>query len=149
MAEYELFFKKREGRDNSMNERIRLITVSRTLSNGHYTNTESSAEVWAEVKSVTRSEFYQAYAAGLNAAVVFRVYTEELGAAEYVEYGGRRYKIQRTYRVDALHTEVTAGELEGRASSTTAQNAATETQSQEAAAGEIEQEGTPDGTAAD
>ena len=125
----------------SMNEQIRLITVSRTLANGHYTATESSVEVWAEVKSVTRSEFYQAYAAGLNAAVVFRVYTDELGTAEYVEYGDRRYKIQRTYRVDALHTEITAGELEGCTPSAATSEAAPET-----AAGENEQEGTPDGT---
>lgn len=142
MAEYELFFKKREGRDNSMNERIRLITVSRTLSNGHYTATETPREVWAEVKSVTRTEFYQAYAAGLNAEAVFRVYTEELGAAEYVEYGDRRYKIIRTYRTDALYTEVTAGTLSGRASG--AAGAV-----QQPASGENEQEGTPDGTAAD
>lgn len=127
---------------DSMNERIRLITVSRTLSNGHYTTTETPVEVWASVKSVTRAEFYQAYAAGLNAEAVFRVYTEELGAAEYVEYNDRRYRILRTYRTDAQHTEVTAGILSGRA---TGGNPVVQTP----ASGENEQEGTPDGTAAD
>ena len=148
MADYELFFKRRTGRDNSMNEVIDLVTVTETLSNGHYTRTETGRTVFAELKSVTRSEFYQAYMAGLNAALVFRIYTEELGDAGYVDYGDNRYKIQRTYRLDAQYTEITVGEQTGRP---TAANAAEQTggagaQDPETGAGEQAGGNASDGT---
>ena len=113
MPEYEMFFKRRTGRDNMMNERIELVDRTRTLVNGHYTDAETKRTVWAEAKSVTRSEYYSAYAAGLNAVIVFRIRGEELGAAEFAEYNGRRYRIQRTYKVDAQYTEITCSELAG------------------------------------
>ena len=112
-----------------MQERIKLIDVLRQLATGHESATETAREVWAGVRSVTRSEFYQAYQAGLTASVIFRVNTDELGAAEYVEWpieesgersaesgeasGGakNRYKILRTYRVDAQYTELTAEKM--------------------------------------
>ena len=99
--------------NGTMNECIRLITVSRTLVNGHYQETETALDVFAEVKSVTRSEFYQSYAAGLRADAIFRVYTEEIGGAAYVEYAGKRYKVTRAYRTDSLCTELTCAELQG------------------------------------
>ena len=96
-----------------MNEQIKLITVTRTLTNGQETATESAVTVWAGVRSVTYSEYYQSYQAGLNASLIFKVNTAELGAAEYVEYDGKRYRILRTYRIDAQYTEITVEELRG------------------------------------
>ncbi len=96
-----------------MNEYIELLTVTRTLTNGHYTETAVPVGVWAEERSVTRSEFYQAYAAGLKAEKVFKVNTDELGAASYVRQDGVKYKILRSYRLDAQYTEITVGEQVG------------------------------------
>lgn len=92
---------------------IDLVTVTQTLVNGHYTKEEQCRTVFAKLKSVTRSEFYQAYAAGLNAALVFRIHTEELGSASYVLYNDVKYKILRSYRLDAQYTEITVGEQVG------------------------------------
>lgn len=96
-----------------MNEWIELLTVTRTLTTGHYTETVTVNGVWAEERSVTRSEFYQAYAAGLKAEKAFKVNTDELGAASYVRHNGVKYKILRTYRLDAQYTEITVGEQVG------------------------------------
>ena len=76
-----------------MDEWIELLTVTRTLTTGHYTETVTVNGVWAEERSVTRSEFYQAYAAGLKAEKAFKVNTDELGAASYVRQDGVKYKI--------------------------------------------------------
>ena len=102
-----------------MDEQITLITVTRALDNGRETKSETARNVWAGVKSVTRSEFYQAHQAGMTAALVFKVNTDELGGAEYVEYparegvdpAGDRYKILRTYRTDATYTELTCEKM--------------------------------------
>jgi len=96
-----------------MNEQITLIDVDRVLANGQEQRTETKRTVWAGVRSVTRSEFYQSQQAGLNAALVMKVNTEELGGAEYAEFEDRRYKILRIYRLDAQYSELTVEELKG------------------------------------
>lgn len=90
-----------------MNERIQLIDVARTLDTGQTAKTETTRTVWAGLRSVTRSEFYAAYQAGMSPELVFKVNSRELGAAEYLEYGGQRYKILRSYKVDEQYTELT------------------------------------------
>ena len=49
-----------------MDEWIELLTVTRTLTTGHYTETLTVNGVWAEERSVKRSEFYQAYESRLS-----------------------------------------------------------------------------------
>ena len=95
-----------------MNEQITLIAVE----NRKYVKAYEQAEekqwtVNADVKSPTRSEFYQSYKAGLKASVVFKVYTDELGNAEFVFYNNKRYKIIRTYITDVNYTELTCSEV--------------------------------------
>lgn len=95
-----------------MNEQITLISVTREYIKGHETITEETTwTVFADVKSPTRTEFYQSYKAGLKASVVFKVYTDELGNAEEVLYNGKRYKIIRTYMTDVNYTEITCSEV--------------------------------------
>ena len=94
-----------------MNELISLISVSRDYINTHEQTTETKRIVYAEVKSPTRSEFYQSYKAGLKASLVFQVYTDELGDAEFVLYCNKRYKIIRTYMTDVNYTEITCSEV--------------------------------------
>lgn len=102
-----------------MDEQITLITVTRALGNGRETRAETARNVWAGVKSVARSEFYQASQAGMTAELIFKVNSDELGGAEYVEYparegvdpAGDRFKILRTYRTDARYTELTCQKM--------------------------------------
>ncbi len=94
-----------------MNEIISLISVTREYVGGHEETTEETWNVYADVKSPTRTEFYQSYKAGLKASVVFKVYTDELGNAEEVLYKDKRYKIIRTYMTDVNYTEITCSEV--------------------------------------
>ena len=98
-----------------MNEEIRLITVTRQMVNGHETETETSRTVWAGARSVTRSEYYQSYQAGLNAAKIYKVNKDELGDAEYVDddTAKKRYRIIRTYEPDVQYVELTVEEKRG------------------------------------
>lgn len=94
-----------------MNELISLVYIKREYVRGHEKETETIKSVYADVKSPTRSEFYQSYKAGLKASVVFKVYTDELGDAEFVLYRNKKYKIIRTYLTDVNYTEITCSEV--------------------------------------
>ena len=101
-----------------MTEIITLHYVRRTLENGHYKKTETSKTVMADMRSVTRSEFYQSYQAGIRADAVFRVYAAELGDAAFVTWNDRKYKIIRRYMLDRDRTEITVGEQVGAPAAT-------------------------------
>lgn len=75
------------------------------------TRTEEELEVFARVKSVKASEYYEAMRSNLNLAHIFAVDPDDYatmvlnagGKKRYpwaVEYDGDRYKIIRTYRTD-------------------------------------------------
>lgn len=98
-----------------MTEIITLHYVTRTLENGHYRTAETTKDVFADRRSVTRSEFYQSYQAGLQAEAVFRVYEAELGNAAFVSWNDNKYKIIRRYPLDRDRTEITVGEQVGAA----------------------------------
>lgn len=96
-----------------MTEIITLHFVTETLENAHYRKAETTKDVFADRRSVTRSEFYQSYQAGLQAEAVFRVYEAELGDAAFVSWNGNKYKIIRRYPLDRDRTEITVGEQIG------------------------------------
>lgn len=55
--------------------------------------------VYAEIRSVTRTEAYRAQSIGLDPAYVFVLSDYgEYGGEPFAEYLGNRYKIGRTYR---------------------------------------------------
>ena len=70
--------------------------------------TETSREVFAEVRSVTRSEFYQAGRNGLNPQYVFSVFAGDYGGETICEFDGNRYAIYRAYRADSDYIELYA-----------------------------------------
>lgn len=81
------------------NEVVRLITKT---ADGASVK-ESPHDVYADKKSVNRSEFYAAYAAGLNLKYIFVVDTEDYEDADepqMLEYHDRRYNIVRSYETD-------------------------------------------------
>lgn len=94
-----------------MNDRISLISVTREYVKGHAHETETIRSVFADVKSPTRTEFYQSYKAGLKASIVFKVNTAELCDAEFVLYRNKKYKITRTFMIDVNYTEITCSEV--------------------------------------
>ena len=81
-----------------------------------------SEEIFAEKKSVARSEFYAAQAAGLSAKLVFEMDPEEFEGCNvcvqegdktekyypgHVLYNGEKFEISRTYIKDSSSVEIT------------------------------------------
>ncbi|MGO5053582.1 phage head closure protein [Lachnospiraceae bacterium LCP25S3_G4] len=87
------------------NDIIKLVKIKKTVNEyGDITDTETEKIVFAELKSITQSEFYQAQSVGLKPEIKFTI-------ADYYDYCGEsiiRYKereleedysVIRTYRV--------------------------------------------------
>lgn len=92
---------------------ITLISQTKTVDEyGDLVTTETSREVFAERRSVGMKEFYQAQAVGLQPEIVF-VLSDYLDYQNerYVEYGGRRYNVIRTYSTEQKIEIVCASEV--------------------------------------
>ncbi len=89
---------------------ITLITLTPGTSNanGYDAEVEHQLSVVAERVSVVRTEFYEAYKAGLKPTIVFRIHPLDYAAAQITDGGtvydasqvldnGTRYNIIRTY----------------------------------------------------
>lgn len=55
-------------------------------------------QIFAQVQSVTRSEFYQAGRAGYSPAFVFSVFAADYNGDSVIEFEGETYAVYRTYR---------------------------------------------------
>lgn len=55
-------------------------------------------EVFAQISSVTRSEFFEAGRNGLNPEFIFTVFAGDYQGERICELHGKRYGIYRTYR---------------------------------------------------
>lgn len=77
--------------------------------------TEGSAvNVFAELSSITRSEFFAAGAAGLKPSLEAIIYSFEYHDEPIVEINGKRYSVYRTYnRVEDDKIELYLEEKEG------------------------------------
>lgn len=78
--------------------------------------TEVKREVYADLKSIGQSEFYQAQAHGLKPEIKFIIadyydYNDE----KIIEYDEKRYSILRTFRVDKTLEIVCQGDIHGNA----------------------------------
>lgn len=86
-----------------------------TLISQTYTEDEIGNQVPVEVKipilcglkSVTRSEFYNAAANGLKPELIFVVHGYEYKGEKQVEFEGSRYNVIRTYSKDFEELELT------------------------------------------
>jgi SPP1 family predicted phage head-tail adaptor len=65
---------------------------------GDVTQTYVDTVVFANRKSATRAEFYNAKVAGMKISEVFEVHTEDYNNQEDVIYGGVDYIVERIYR---------------------------------------------------
>ena len=81
-----------------MDDVIKLI--SRTYTTDKYgvqKATETEREVFCEVKSISRMEFFEAGRNGLNPEYEFIIAETEWQGETILEYRGKRYGIYRTY----------------------------------------------------
>lgn len=78
---------------------INLIKHTKTQDQyGVWRETETSREVFCDVQSVTRSEFFEGGRNGLNPELVFTVFMDDYEDETVLEYDNKRYAIYRTYR---------------------------------------------------
>lgn len=63
-----------------------------------WTTTETSSEVFCDVRSITRTEWFEAGRNGIeHPAFIFIMNRNEYAGQKIVEYRGQRYGIYRTY----------------------------------------------------
>lgn len=80
-------------------DQITLIAESKTAgSEGYPEIVETSTPIYADVKSVSRTEFYESLKAGVKLVIVFEIWDNEYSNQKLVEYGGKRYRVERTYQ---------------------------------------------------
>ncbi len=88
---------------------LRAVTVGIDTS-GYTTETNTDTAVWADVRSVTRSEFYAANANGIDASIAFEVNAEDWGNQTQVVYGTKTYDIIRAYQKGLGIVELTCSD---------------------------------------
>jgi len=80
-------------------EVIELIKVKqeRNKSGGMDNEITGRNELFADIKSVRGSEFYQAHQAGMEIKITFVVYKDEYDEERVIHYGDKYYTVRRTY----------------------------------------------------
>lgn len=68
---------------------------------------EVKTDIFCNVKSVSKNEFYNAATAGLKPSLVFIVHSYEYDNEEKVEFEGVKYTVIRTYVVNSEEIELT------------------------------------------
>lgn len=79
-----------------------IILVSNTYTIDEYgveRKTSSNKQVFAQVHSVTRTEFFQAGRNGLNPAFHFTVFAADYSGETVCQYNNEQYSIYRSYHV--------------------------------------------------
>lgn len=93
-----------------------LILISETFEFddiGNQVPIESKKEIFCNVKSVSKNEFYNAATAGLKPSLVFIIHSYEYGNEEKVEFEGVVYNVIRTYIVNSEELELTCEKVIG------------------------------------
>lgn len=89
--------------------KISLVTeVITTNAIGQPISTETTSDIVAEVRSVTRSEFMEGSQNGLSPAYVFRISVFGYSNQRILSYNGTRYAIYRVYEADENYVELYA-----------------------------------------
>lgn len=74
---------------------------------------ENKKEVYCNVKSISRNEFYKASAGGFKPSLVFKIHLFEYENEEKVEFNGITYNVIRTYMVNTEEIELTCEKVLG------------------------------------
>lgn len=84
-----------------MDDLLTLIAVSYEQDNiGQQIAAETSADVWAHLRSVSRSEWYAAGRDGMQPAIVAEMPIVNYHGERTAVWHGKRYNVYRTYFVD-------------------------------------------------
>ncbi len=67
---------------------------------------ETKRQVFAELLSIMRNEFYQASIAGYSPKLTFKIRTQEYQGEKNLEYDNVKYRIIRDYSKDQRFTEL-------------------------------------------
>lgn len=79
-------------------ETATLVAITKTTdADGYKTPTESRREVFVDVQSAKRSEFYSARQTGDRIDIVFLVRALDYDHETRIEYGGKSYDVVRSY----------------------------------------------------
>lgn len=102
-----------------MDDVLFLLKTEKTKDNkGAWHTTHTRRQVFCQVKSVNKTEFFEAGRNGLNPAFQFLIFAGEYEGEESLEFDGKVYAIYRTYRTPADYMELYAerqGGTNGRA----------------------------------
>ena len=94
---------------------ITLIAESEKAHGVHEKSTETGHEVFCQIKSVSRSEFYSAMNVGVKPELVLKLYVrEEYEDERLANFEGKRYEIIRTYETDDGGIELILERADGR-----------------------------------
>lgn len=88
---------------------IGLVAETRSAHGVHEAITETVREVLAEIRSVTRSEYYNALNAGVQPELVFKLTLDaDYQDEHFLRYGGKKFRVVRTYLTNDGGIEITA-----------------------------------------
>jgi hypothetical protein len=74
---------------------------------GNQTPTEIKTVVYCGLKSIGRTEFYNAFANGLKPELIFNINKFEYSGEQLIEFESKKYKVIRTYSNDFEKIELT------------------------------------------
>ena len=87
---------------------IELITETASAHGVHAAVTETAREVLCDVRSVTRSEYYNALNVGIEPSYVFHLsLAEDYQGERVARYHGQKYRVIRTYMTEDDGIEIT------------------------------------------
>lgn len=115
-----------------MNDVIKLISATKTQdAYGIWQKTRTYHQVFCDVRSISRQEFFDAGRNGLNPEYQFTVFAGDYNGERLVEYAGKTYAIYRTYLAGSDYIELYAqreGGANGKETENDSGNAGTENQ---------------------
>lgn len=88
-------------------------TKTVTDPDGYRQETETRTEVYVDVQSVKRGEFYSGRQAGVELVISFMVRVCDFGGQRLIEYDGKRYRVVRAYTKDGELLELNCSEEKG------------------------------------
>ena len=80
------------------------------VADGYQATTYIDVEVYANKKSVTRAEFYPAYAVGIEAKIAFEVRSEDYGGQKDILHEGKAYEVIRSFQKGEGTVELTCSD---------------------------------------
>ena len=83
----------------TLNDTIKLVDIVADMdADGYETTTEKLTEVKCDSgNGVTRTEFYEAYKAGVEGSAAFLMWACDYSGQKEIEHHGKRYKVERAF----------------------------------------------------